>query len=207
MAQPALRGPVLPLDERLVEVTLELLAEEGLEGLSLRNVARRAGVSHAAPARHFRSLADLLAEVAARGFALLSEAMLRSDAQLPPRADVVTRLSAAARAYVECAVANPALFALMFRTEDLDVGNASFARDSRAAFDGLLHHVRACQASGWQAERDTRLLAGSMWAAVHGLATLWSQGAYQAPIPGASLEDALTTTLELVALDRQGGPR
>jgi AcrR family transcriptional regulator len=186
MAQPALRGPVLPLDERLVEVTLELLAEEGLEGLSLRNVARRAGVSHAAPARHFRSLADLLAEVAARGFALLSEAMLRSDAQLPPRADVVT---------------------LMFRTEDLDVGNASFARDSRAAFDGLLHHVRACQASGWQAERDTRLLAGSMWAAVHGLATLWSQGAYQAPIPGASLEDALTTTLELVALDRQGGPR
>lgn len=192
-----------PLDERLVRVTLDLLADRGLEGLSLRRIARRAGVSHGAPLRHFRGLSDLLAEVAARGFVLLSQAMDRSDAGLPAEAPAAERLAAAARAYVDCAVASPALFALMFRPEALDVCNASFARDSQAAFEALLHRVRAAQAAGWQAQQDSRLLAGSMWAAVHGLATLWAQGAFQGPVPGASLDDALTTTLELVAPDRR----
>ena len=195
------------LAERLVLVALDQLAEQGLEGLTLRRIARRAGVSHGAPARHFRSLSDLLAEVAARGFALLSEAMEKGDAQLPADAGSMRRLSAAARAYVECAVANPALFALMFRPEALDVANASFVRDSHAAFEGLLRHVGAAQAAGWHAEHDTRLLAGSMWATVHGLATLWAQGAYQGPIPNASFDDALTTTLLLVDDGRQGDMR
>ena len=110
-----------PLAERLVEVALELLAEEGLEALSLRSIARRAGVSHGAPARHFRSLADLLAEVAARGFALLAEAMARSDAELPANVGSARRLTVASRAYLDCALANPALFALMFRPGVLDV--------------------------------------------------------------------------------------
>ena len=79
-------------------------------------------------------------------------------------------------------------------------------RDSRAAFEGLLHHVRSAQAAGWRRQQDTRLLGGSLWASVHGLATLWATGAYQGPIPHASLEDALTTTLTLVHDDRQGDP-
>ena len=195
-----------PLSERLVEEALGLLAEEGLEALSLRSIARRAGVSHGAPARHFRSLADLLAEVAARGFALLAEAMARSDAELPADVDSTRRLAVASRAYLDCALANPALFALMFRPGILDVSNEAFVRDSQAAFEGLLHHVRAAQASGWHRQQDTRLLGGSLWASVHGLATLWATGAYQGPIPDASLEDALTTTLTLVHDDRQGDP-
>ena len=198
--------PDLPLDERLVLVGLELLAEEGLEALSLRSIARRAGVSHGAPARHFHSLADLLAEVAARGFVLLAEAMQRSDAEQPANVDPARRLAVASRAYLDAALANPALFALMFRPESLDVSNASFVRESKAAFEGLLRHVQAAQAAGWQRQRDTRLLAGALWASVHGLATLWAQGAYQGPIPHASLEDALTTTLALVRDDRQGEP-
>jgi AcrR family transcriptional regulator len=195
------------LDERLVQVALDLLPERGLEGLSLRRIARRAGVSHGAPARHFRSHSDLLAEVAARGFALLSEAMRKSNAQLSADAGPKRRLTAAARAYVDCAVANPALFALMFRPEALDVTNASFERESQVAFDELLGHVRVAQQAGWHAQRDTRLLAGSIWASVHGLATLWAQGAFRGPIPNASLDDALTTTLELVDDDRQGDDR
>jgi len=206
MAQPA-RLPDLPLDERLVQVALELLAEEGLEALTLRSIARRAGVSHGAPARHFKSLADLLAEVAARGYGLLSEAMVQSDADLPFGASPEERMAVASRAYVDCALANPALFALMFRVDELDVSNASFVRDSRSAFDGLLHHVRMAQAEGWHADSETRRLAGSIWATVHGLATLWARGAYQGPIPDVSLDDALTTTLELVRDDRQGDAR
>ena len=196
----------LGLAERLVQVTLALLSEDGLEDLSLRRIARRAGVSHGAPARHFRSHADLLAEVAARGFALLSEALHKCDAQMPAETSPQRRLAAAARAYVDCALANPALFALMFRPESLDVSNASFVRASNQAFEALLERVRSAQQAGWHARLDTRQLAGSMWASVHGLATLWAQGAYQAAIPGVSLDDALTATLTLVADGRQGDP-
>ena len=186
-----------PLDERLVEVALKILAEEGIEALTLRKVAREAGVSHGAPQRHFRSLADLLAEVAARGFRLLSTTIGAAANAFPAGADPLERLRAAGRAYVEAAVAHSDLFALMFRPETLDITNAAFVQESSAAFDELLRHVRAAQEAGWHAERDTRLLAGSVWAAVHGFATLWAQGAFAGPVPGASLEDALTTTLEL----------
>ncbi len=187
----------LPLAERLIQSALAILAEEGIEALTLRSVARRAGVSHGAPARHFHSLSDLRAEVAAVGFRLLSEAIEKSDAQLSHEIDPMSRLAAAGRAYVDCALANQGLFALMFRSGDLAQDNASLARDGSAAFERLLDHVRVAQAAGWNRDRDSRLLAGSLWAAVHGLATLWIQGAYQGPVPGASLEDALTMTLEL----------
>jgi AcrR family transcriptional regulator len=206
MTRPATPDPDARLDERLVQSALELLAEEGIEALTLRRVARRAGVSHGAPARHFRGHADLLAEVAARGFALLSEAIQKSGAQLPAEAGPMPRLAAAARAYLDCAIENAALFALMFRPEALDMTNASFAREAPAAFDQLLRHVRAAQAQGWHAGHDTRLLAGSLWASVHGLATLWSQGAFQGPVPHASKDDALAITLELVD-DRRGESR
>lgn len=205
--------PDLPLGERLVQVALRLLAEEGIEALSLRSLARRAGVSHGAPARHFRSLSDLRAEVAAHGFRLLSEAIEKCAAPLPPDVSPQERLRAAARAYLDCALANPGLFALMFRAGDLDPSNASFARDAHAAFERLLDHVHAAQAAGWHPDRDARLLAGSLWASVHGLATLWVQGAFQGPVPAASLDDALSITLELVDDDRptqrppQGEPR
>jgi AcrR family transcriptional regulator len=183
--------------EHLVQTALALLAERGLEGLTLRRIARHAGVSHGAPARHFRSLADLLSEVAARGFRMLAEAVEKSGAQLPPGAGPLARLREAGRAYVEIAVSNPALFALMFRPDHLDLENASFQRHASAAFEHLVILVRAAQDAGWHHHRDTRLLAGSVWAAVHGLATLWAQGAFAGPVRGASLDAALATTLEL----------
>jgi AcrR family transcriptional regulator len=197
MNQDTIENSEPPLGDRLVQVALELLAEEGIEALTLRSVARRAGVSHGAPARHFRSLSDLRAEVAATGFRLLSEAIEKVDAASLPSCGPMLRLAAAGRAYVECALANPGLFSLMFRKGDLDPDNESLRRDSSAAFERLLDAVGLAQAEGWQAARDSRLLAGSVWAAVHGLATLWAGGAYQGAIPHASLDDALEITLEL----------
>jgi AcrR family transcriptional regulator len=167
-------------------------------------VARRAGVSHAAPARHFKSLSDLRAEVAASGFRLLSEAIEKSDAASLPSCGPMLRLATAGRAYVDCALANPGLFALMYRKGDLDPDNESLRRDSSAAFERLLDAVGLAQAEGWQAGRDSRLLAGALWASVHGLATLWAGGAYQGAISHASLDDALKITLELTDDVRQG---
>jgi AcrR family transcriptional regulator len=89
-----------PLDERLVAVAIELLAVEGVESLTLRRIARGAGVSHGAPLRHFAGLADLHAEVAARGFRSLREAVERSAEGLPAGSGPLARLSAAGRAYV-----------------------------------------------------------------------------------------------------------
>ena len=190
-----------PLADRLIESALGLLAEEGIEALTLRSVARRAGVSHGAPARHFRSLADLRSEVAAVGFRLLSESIEKSDARISsktgPITDPIARLAAAGRAYVDCALANPGLFALMFRAGDLDPDNASLQRDGGAAFERLLDHVRYAQSFGWQSGREARLVAGAMWSSVHGLATLWILGAYQRLIPNASLDDAISMTLGL----------
>lgn len=195
-----------PLGERLVQEALELLAREGLEGLSLRKLARRTGVSHNAPLRHFRSFKDLCSEVAARGFALLSEAMRKAHDVLPPGAGPRARLAASGRAYVHAAVENPALFALMFRMDDLDSENMHFQRESAAAFERLVGQIRAAQDNGWRSEHDSRLLAGAAWASFHGLASLWSQQAFVGPVPGATLDDALATTLDLVLSDPEGEP-
>jgi AcrR family transcriptional regulator len=192
------------LRERLIQEALDLLREEGVEPLSLRRLARRAGVSHGAPLRHFRSVADLRAEVAAHGFDLLTESLEKSGAALPPGADVQGRMHAAGRAYVRIAVENAGLFALMFRPEDLDPSNTNFMRASSAAFDRLLAHVRIAQDAGWHADRDTRLLAGSVWSVVHGLASLWSQGAFHGPVPNASLDDAIEMTLALAFNETKG---
>lgn len=198
-----------PLDERLLAVAEDLLATRGLEGLSLRRIARRAGVSHGAPLRHFPSLAALLSEVAARGFRLLSEAIEKSAAQLPPGAGPLARLAAAGRGYVELAVARPGLFTLMFRPEALDRENPRLVSSSAESFEQLVRLVRAAQDAGWRPERDTRLLAGCVWSAVHGLATLWSDGAFcgATGAPAASLDEAVEITLELVLGDRHGGNR
>jgi len=202
MSAEAIDGPREPLDGRLVQVALDLLANEGIERVSLRRIARRAGVSHGAPLRHFPSLASLLAEVAACGFRLLSESIEKAGAQLPPGAGARARLDAAGRAYVNVAVENPALFALMFRPDRLDPDNAACRRESAAAFERLANLVRSSQDAGWHPEGDTRVLAGSVWAAVHGLAALWAQGAFAGAVPGASLADALDTTLELVTYQK-----
>ena len=194
------------LGERLVEVALKLLEEVGIEELSLRRVAREAGVSHGAPLRHFAGVADLRAEVAARGFRLLSETVEAASRRLPAGAGPRARLHAAGRAYVKAAVAQPSLFALMFRPDFLDTTNEHFAREAASAFDQLVGIVQAAQDDGFEPETHPRTLAGSVWASVHGLASLWSQGALAAVLPGARLEDALDTTLRLVLGSEPGEP-
>jgi AcrR family transcriptional regulator len=209
MAAVSRRRRQSPLDERLLVVVDELLASRGLEGLSLRRIARRAGVSHGAPLRHYPSLAALLSEVAARGFRMLSEAVDKAAAQLPPGAGPQARLAAAGRGYVELAVAKPGLFALMFRPEVLERANERLVDASAEAFEQVVRYVRAAQDAGWQPARDTRLLAGIVWSAVHGLATLWADGAFQGATraPDTSLEEVLEINQALIFGDQPGGTR
>jgi len=194
-----------PLSERLVRAVDELLDEDGLVGLSLREVARRAGVTHGAPLRHYASFATLLSEVAARGFRTLADAVDEAAAAVPAGAGPTARLAAGARAYLDCAMKSRGRFALMFRPELLDPRHEVFARESRNAFEGLVRLVRAAQDAGFRTDADTRRLAGSLWASMHGLASLWVHGAYTGPVPGVSLDDAMTDLIALVLGTAESG--
>ena len=93
----------------------------------------------------------------------------------------------------------------MFRPDLLDPSHESFQREATSAYGHLLRLVRALQDTGWHAHRETRVLASSIWASLHGFASLWGQGAFQGPAPSMDFEDALETTLTLVLGDQPGG--
>ena len=103
------------LREALVEAGRKLLEEKGLRGFTLRECARRAEVSHAAPAHHFASIDDLLAEIATRGYHELTEAMAAEARR--SNGDAAARLVGQGVGYMAFAAANPVLFQLMFSRE------------------------------------------------------------------------------------------
>lgn len=106
-------APAPPLRDRLIDAGCALLTEGGMEALTLRRCAARAGVSHAAPAHHFDGLPGLLRAIAERGFTRFADAMEAERDRAPdaPRA----RLHAICRGYLAFALENDALFTLMFR--------------------------------------------------------------------------------------------
>jgi AcrR family transcriptional regulator len=167
---------------RLVDSARAMLDEQGLEGLTLRAIARRAGVSHGAPLRHFPTLAALLSAVAAEGF---RELIATVDAQLdalPAPATARDRLNASGRAYVTFAIANPGVFTVMFRPERLDVTDPEFASAGFDSFQQLQDIVEETQREGFHPDVDVTRLASVMWTTMHGLADLWIRGC---GLPGA----------------------
>jgi len=148
----------------LVGTALTLLAEAGADALSLRAVARRAGVSAMAPYRHYADKEALLAAVAAHGFDGLRDTLRAADRQTPA-------LVAQAVAYVGYALDNPALFRLMFGSRRLDVSpELTAARD--AAYAVLTDRVAA--ETPVEQDREARVLG--CWSLVHGLALLFLDG-------------------------------
>ena len=108
------------LPNALKQAAVELIGERGPAGFSLREVARRAGVSHAAPAHHFGDSHGLLTAVAADGFQVLYDAMAAASAGA---ATTEERVVAVSRAYVEVACSHPAHFEVMFRRDLIDADN------------------------------------------------------------------------------------
>ncbi|HEX6421562.1 MAG TPA: TetR/AcrR family transcriptional regulator [Acidimicrobiales bacterium] len=192
--------------DRLLQAAREVVAAEGLEGLTLRAIARRAGVSHGAPLRHFPTLAALLAAVAADGFARLAAAveaaLAGADAAAAARGARLgarERLAAAGLAYVRFALAEPGVFTVTFRPERVDVGDPGYQRQGMASFGQLVGLVEAAQAEGWQAGQPPALLAATLWAHVHGVAELALHGALGGVVGGdaAGRVLALSTALAL----------
>ncbi len=161
------------LPAALLRAAAEILREEGLAALTLRAVARRAGVSHMAPAPHFGDLSGLLSELAAVGYGMFNDGLRRAqenpgDRSLP---------NATAHAYVAFARAEPAMFLLIFRSERLDFSRPALAEAAQESARLLMRSVDPAAASGPEPEGLARFgRAIGQWSIVHGFAMLLIDG-------------------------------
>ncbi|MFG1882067.1 TetR/AcrR family transcriptional regulator [Micromonospora sp. NPDC049102] len=176
---------------RLVAAGVDLVLREGQSGVSLREIARRAGVSHGAPRRYFPTHVDLLSAIAREGFADLTtrieQTMRAADPQ--PR----TRLVALARTYLDFAAAHRGMFELMFRHDLLSSGRLRLRETSLPLFTLLTDLVA-------QARRPTdapaAVVAGALWANLHGIAQLWAWGSLPLATGDSDDDSVLRATLD-----------
>jgi AcrR family transcriptional regulator len=160
------------LHEALLKAAERVLERDGLAGLTLRAVAREAGVSHAAPTHHFGDLTGLVSELAAIGFRQFNEAMIAAGAS---GATLMEKGLARARAYVAYAQAHPGMYGLMFRTERLDMSRPSLHEAASAAFAGLAGSIGAIRHEHIEEEAlslDQAAAIVRAWSLVHGFTML-----------------------------------
>ncbi len=157
------------LKRALTGAALSLVAERGPKGFTLTEAARRAGVSAAAPYRHFADKAELLAAVAEQGFRELhADLAAAADAVAEPRARVVEL----GRAYVRWAVAHPDHYQVMFGAENVKADHPALAIAAEEAFGDLLDAIVRCQEAGIVEGQDPLQIAAPLWSMVHGVASL-----------------------------------
>jgi AcrR family transcriptional regulator len=160
------------LRQKLLAVAEEIILEHGVDGFTLREAARRAGVSPAAPAHHFKDARGLLTAVALLGFREFGEALAQADKA--GGSDPARRLHEQGFAYVRFALEHPARFQLMFRDEKLDVMDEEFVAVARRSFDVLEGAIRAATGTPAQAalSQDGYGFLLANWSIVHGFAHL-----------------------------------
>lgn len=149
-----------------------IIEEQGLEAFTLRACAKRAGVSHAAPAHHFKDRAGLLSAYAASIFRDLTAhiQVLITEAG----DDNYARLQALGLAYIRFALQRPSAFSVIFRCEALDKNSEELKEAGDACFQVLIDVVQGLMP---KADKETVLLHSMLaWSTVHGFATLWLEG-------------------------------
>lgn len=181
------------LRAHLVEVGVDLLSREGTRALSLREIARQAGVSHGAPRRYFPTHHALLAAIAQEGYLKLSQQVaetIRSD-----HGDPHAQLLELGRLYLGFARTNRGMFELMFR-HDLLQGNGIGLREaSQALFGVLVDLVIRARADVADAPAPS-VTAGALWANLHGIAELWHWGSLQTTVRTDDVELLLRAALD-----------
>ncbi len=157
------------LKRALTSAALSLVAEKGPKGFTLTEAARRAGVSAAAPYRHFADKAELLATVAEQGFRELhADLAAAADAASEPKGRVIDL----GRAYVRWAVNHPDHYRVMFGAEIPKAGHPALEVAGEQAFGDLLDAITRCQEAGIIDGQDPREVAAPLWSLVHGVASL-----------------------------------
>jgi AcrR family transcriptional regulator len=177
MSTSAAPGPAGPTDRyhhgdlpnALRRAAVEVIAEKGLGGFSLREVARRAGVSHTAPAHHFGDMAGLLTSLAAEGFAHLAEETATAIAGID---DPAERMVALGQAYVRVGAQYPSHCEVMFRDDLLHDDDPDLEQWGWTAY-GVLHGAVTALAEDEQLDLDVDAAARLCWSAMQGLLTLY----------------------------------
>ncbi len=166
------------LANSLVAATVALLETRGLGQLSLREVAREAGVSHAAPAHHFGDKAGLFTAVAIEGYKLLDEALVASQAPKGRPAD--QRMLDAGYAYIQFALSHTGYFEVMFRPTVTNSDDPEYIARSLAAKNVLETCIRNFlleqSPQGKISEQQVQATIIALWSQVHGFANLWLAG-------------------------------
>jgi AcrR family transcriptional regulator len=163
------------LKEALVRAALELIAQKGPAGFTFAEAARWAGVSPAAPYRHFRDRDELLASVALRGFNQFEAALAR--AWDDGRPDVFTALDRLGKAYLEFARAEPAYYSAMFEAGIPPAISPELREASDRAFAVLRSAAeKLCAATPAQTRPPALMVALHIWAMSHGIASLFGRG-------------------------------
>jgi AcrR family transcriptional regulator len=181
------------LKAALIDAGLKLLSEGGVEALSLRGAAQLAGVSHAAPYRHYKDKEALLAAIGERGFRILKASML-AELEQSSATRAHDKVAALGLGYLAFATQHPAYFQLIFngmmnRPDTPDELRAA----GMDAFEVLHSTVAAGIRAGELRQADTDVMAFTCWSLIHGFATLVTNGAI--PEVSAGTERTLATQL------------
>ncbi|MDX3451473.1 TetR/AcrR family transcriptional regulator [Streptomyces sp. ME02-8801-2C] len=163
------------LRTRLIDVGVDLVTSEGVHALTLREIARRAGVSHGAPRRYFPTHLELLSAIARRGFTELAARGSRAIedsglATTEPR----EQIAVLGRVYLDFALTNRGMHELMFRHDLLESNTLGLREASLPVFGLLVDLVGRARP-----DADARVVAGSLLANLYGIAQLWSWGSLQ----------------------------
>ncbi len=192
---------------RLVDESIRLIDEQGLGGLSFREMSRRAGVSHQTPYHHFANREGILAAIAHDGFTRLNARLLEvraSDRRKRP-AEILRNVL---RAYMIFAIENPVHYSIMFRPELVDFKRHPEAREqANQSFQRLVDTVTECHPG--IAKNDKRLMeiANALWAAAHGVATIWLDGPLSVKSPDISIMSFIDMTSEMFSQAGAKAPR
>ena len=163
------------LKNALIKAGVEILAKEGVNGLTLRKVAKRAGVSHSAPYAHFKDRQSLIAAISTEGFRRLYDEL---DAAASAHADdPKEQLVEATRVYMQFAMNHTDTFKIMFSgVLEKEKDYPSFMEISGKTFERVVDIVRACQNAGILRPGPSELVAVSVWGQVHGIVLLALEG-------------------------------
>ncbi|MFC5662696.1 TetR/AcrR family transcriptional regulator [Kitasatospora misakiensis] len=206
------------LRARLVAAGVELLALEGVHALTLREIARQAGVSHGAPRRYFATHAELLAAIARHGFGELATAVgldapAAGAGAVRDAAEARTRLERLARGYLDFAADRPGMFELMFRHDVMEGSGAELRRTSLPLFEAVTRLVAAIRppavgtvgtvgatgstgSTGSGDDVPPIVVAAALWANLHGLAQLRAWGSLRLATGADTVEPVLRATLD-----------
>jgi len=155
----------------LLEAALALISEIGPQGLTIREVARRAGVSHAAPYRHFADRDQLILAVVEQGFEKLQQTMQAEKDAAPP--DPLNQFAASGLAYINFALQHPAYYRVMFSGDLLSsTGHLSLRHTSQGALQEMVANIAECQQLGLVRGGDPVTQALTILSTIHGFVSL-----------------------------------